>query len=84
MLKRAGLKPTEVPIFRKQLMYAEIVTEAVKSTLTNNPTEIPSLQKVISSKVIKKYRMRSYFQKMASLQRRKRLQSVAIKEPILR
>ena len=84
MLKRAGLKPTEVPNIRKQLMYAEIVTEEVKITLMNNPTEIPGFQKVVSGKVIKKYRMRSYLEKMTSLHRRKRLQSTTNKNPILR
>ncbi|WAR29651.1 hypothetical protein MAR_003219 [Mya arenaria] len=71
LLKRAGLRPTDVPDIRKQLLYAECVNEEILNTMSENPKEMANLQKVISGKVIKKYRMRSYLENRSMVERRK-------------
>ena len=69
LLKRAGLRPRDVPVIGKQLLYAECVNEEVRNAMSQSPKEMACLQEVVSGKVMK-YRMRSYLEKMTLLERR--------------
>lgn len=72
-LKNAGLNPNKVPSIRKQLVYAECLNEEVKEAIAKNSKNKHIVQKVVSGKIMKKYRMQSVMERSTNLNRRKNL-----------
>lgn len=83
LLKRAGMRPNDVPEVRKQLLYAECIHENIKQTMSQKSPNMVSLQ-MVSGKVIKKYRLRSYLEKKTMIERRKVVKSITERKKVVR
>ena len=84
ILKGAGLKPNDVPDVRKQLVYAECMSEEVRVSVSKSEKPKEQAKSHTFGKVLKKYRMRSHLQKITFLERRKALKNNSTKKKIVR
>lgn len=84
LLKDSGIKPTSVPAIRKKLVYAECLNKEISHLVTEGTSEIAKLHRVVSGKVVKKYRMRAYLESMTQLERRRALKASSDKKRKLR
>lgn len=68
LLKKSNIRPESVPEVRKRLLFSECLAEEVKDASTKNKKE--TIMRVISGKIVKKYRMNFMLSKMTGIDRR--------------
>ena len=75
LLRQSGINPNNVPEIRKRLIYTECLNKEVKNAITSNNAAKTKqrIHRVVSGKEIKKYRLKSFMQKVTTLNRRKKL-----------
>ncbi len=69
LLRDAGLEPKRVPGIRQKLLFAECLSEEIKEAKTANNQNV--VMRIVSGKIIKKYKMKKALGTSTRLDRRK-------------
>ena len=71
ILRDAGLSPNKVPKLRQKLLYAECISEEIKRAAKSKSNKNQKIVRIVSGKVIKKYKLKKQLADETGLDRRK-------------
>ena len=70
LMRSAGISPRDSETIRKKLLFAECMTTEIQQSIESNPEKSNIFSKIVSGKMMKKYRLLNMLQKSSGISKR--------------